>query len=69
MVPCGIAEVEMTSVAREAERRDAGAASDGLREQVRTLVAGSFADVFALDASPVDRAALERLATPALAAT
>ena len=50
IVPCGIAGVEMTSVAREL-----GAASIS---EVETAVAASFADVFALDALTVGREAL-----------
>jgi lipoyl(octanoyl) transferase len=61
MVPCGIAEVEMTSVAREVERGSAGATSGTLDERTRTLVVQGVAEVFALDVAPLARATLEQL--------
>ena len=62
MVPCGIAEVEMTSVAREMERQPSSAPGVNLSERARSLVVGGLADVFALDASPIQPATLEQLA-------
>ncbi|MCY7378820.1 MAG: lipoyl(octanoyl) transferase LipB [Gemmatimonadaceae bacterium] len=62
MVPCGIAEVEMTSVAREVERQTSSAPVIGLGERARSLVVEGFADVFVLDASPIQPATLEHLA-------
>ena len=62
MVPCGIAEVEMTSVAREMERQPSSAPVIGLGERARSLVVEGFADVFVLDASPIQPATLRHLA-------
>jgi lipoate-protein ligase B len=64
MVPCGIAEVEMTSVAREVERGGVGATSGTLDERTRTLVVEGTAEVFALDVASISHATLEQLATP-----
>ena len=58
MVPCGIAEVEMTSVARETGDRDAASLARRTREQV----VDGFAEVFSLDAVSIERAVLERQA-------
>ena len=54
MVPCGIAQVEMTSVAREIGDTPA------LAERTRELVAAAFADVFTLAVSPLGADELER---------
>ena len=59
IVPCGIAQVEMTSVARE---RGDGA---GLGSRVRERVAASFAEVFGLDVAMVDPHELEGLVSAA----
>jgi lipoyl(octanoyl) transferase len=48
IVPCGIRDVVMTSVARELGRTD-----DGLGEEARRAVVASFARTFELDADPV----------------
>jgi lipoyl(octanoyl) transferase len=64
MVPCGIAEVEMTSVAREVERQGSPFVSSGLlHERARIRVAASFADVFGLDVASLKSEELERLAS------
>jgi lipoyl(octanoyl) transferase len=60
MVPCGIAEVQMTSVAQE---MGADAALDSLGERTRRHVADAFAEVFALDPVPLPAAELDRLVT------
>ena len=60
MVPCGIAAVEMTSVARELKREDHTAGT--LAESVRCEVARSFAEVFSLEAAVLDPSDLERVA-------
>jgi lipoyl(octanoyl) transferase len=57
MVPCGIAEVEMTSVARETSF------DDDLPARARGTVAESFAAVFDLRVGAIDPPELERLAT------
>ena len=46
IVPCGIPDVVMTSVARELGRD--GRRDAALEERVRQLVAGAFGDVFGL---------------------
>ena len=56
IVPCGIAGVTMTSVAAELRPRPCDAA------QVRGAVARGFADVFALELTPVPAAPLVALA-------
>jgi lipoyl(octanoyl) transferase len=62
IVPCGIAGVEMTSVARELD------SSAPTAEAVAEAVARAFADVFSLDPSPVSADVLGTLiATPAQA--
>jgi lipoyl(octanoyl) transferase len=58
MVPCGIAAVEMTSVAREA----AGDTQDVSLQSVKGAVAQAFGEVFALDPITLDAAELERVA-------
>ena len=63
IVPCGIAAVEMTSVAREKERH--GEAADDaaqLAEATRDALRDAFADVFSLTPVALDPAALERVA-------
>jgi lipoyl(octanoyl) transferase len=60
MVPCGIAEVQMTSMAREMGME---AGLDTLAEITRRRVADAFAEVFALDAVPLPAAELDRLVT------
>ena len=57
MVPCGIAEVEMTSIARETG--DGELAS--LAQRTRERVVEGFADVFSLAATSISREDLERL--------
>ena len=59
MVPCGIAEVEMTSVAREV----ATEAEDSLGRRTRDQVIEGFAEVFSLAPSAIDRDHLERTAS------
>jgi lipoyl(octanoyl) transferase len=65
MVPCGIAEVEMTSVQREIgsvlEPAELGA-------RVRECIVGGFTDVFQLQAGTLDPAQLERVARDVAAA-
>jgi lipoyl(octanoyl) transferase len=58
IVPCGIQDVVMTSVARELGRAD-----DGLGADARQAVVGSFASTFELDPVPVTR---PLSATPAI---
>jgi lipoyl(octanoyl) transferase len=61
IVPCGIAAVEMTSVAREL---DAPAGEHtGLARRVRDQVAGAFGEVFSLELAALD-ASDPRLAAP-----
>jgi len=55
MVPCGIAQVQMTSIARET-----GDAS-GAGERARDQVAAAFAEVFTLEPSRIAARDLERL--------
>ena len=50
IVPCGIRDVVMTSVARELGRTD-----DGLCAEARQAVVGSFARTFELAPVPVSR--------------
>jgi lipoate-protein ligase B len=57
MVPCGIAEVQMTSVARETAAAEPAAL---LARRTRGRVAAGFAEVFALDALHVDAAELDQ---------
>jgi lipoate-protein ligase B len=56
MVPCGIAEVEMTSIAREI----GGGESSSLAHRTRAQVTEGFADVFSLASIPISREQLER---------
>jgi len=66
IVPCGIAAVEMTSVARElATPRDDHAA---LRHTVRERVTDSFAEVFSLQRTMLPGEELLRLAPPLVSA-
>jgi len=59
IVPCGIDAVEMSSIARELERRGEGAADpDALRATMKTNVAAAFGDVFALDVVAIEPALL-----------
>jgi lipoyl(octanoyl) transferase len=63
IVPCGITAVEMTSVARELERRGVEASDEArLGETVRAALRDAFADVFSLTAVTLDPAMLERVA-------
>jgi lipoyl(octanoyl) transferase len=55
MIPCGIAEVEMTSIAREA------GASGALGALARQRVIAGFAEVFGLEPAALDPAELERI--------
>ena len=68
MVPCGIAEVEMTSVARELRLRGV-ASTEALSTRAQSSVTGAFGEVFGLDPTPVDGVTLERQATAAAAVT
>ena len=61
MVPCGIAEVAMTSVAREIGSAPAGEGV-GLGERARAQVVAGFAAVFGLSPVAVSRLDLERAA-------
>lgn len=64
MVPCGIAQVQMTSVRRELGNRALHPGSDTeLGHEVRAAVERAFAEVFFLDAVPLDPSALEAFAT------
>jgi len=66
MVPCGIADVQMTSVARELDEP----ASPTLGAQVRDRVIEAFADVFSLTPTPMEREALQpRTSDPSPGAT
>ena len=56
MVPCGIADVTMTSVAREMAADASDPAALGAR--VRAEIVGGFAAVFGLEPVPLDAAAL-----------
>ena len=68
MVPCGITGVEMTSVAAELESVGTSVLSpNDLGARVHHLVTRAFAEVFSLEAVPIDAPALARLVTPALA--
>ena len=61
MVPCGIAEVQMTSIARELNVAPEDAAE--LSERARKEVVTGFAATFGVEAVSLDRAELERLAS------
>jgi lipoate-protein ligase B len=65
IVPCGIAEVEMTSVQREL-----GVAHDGaaLEARARECIVKGFTDVFKLEPAALDPAELERVAREVAAA-
>ena len=68
MVPCGIDGVAMTSVSAELKHRDAKAVvPNELGAHVCQLAADCFAEVFSLEAVPIDALALARLLTSALA--
>jgi lipoate-protein ligase B len=60
MVPCGIAEVQMTSIAKELGRADDSAGN--LARLVRSEVVDAFADVFSLEAAVLDPSDLMRVA-------
>lgn len=62
MVPCGIAAVEMTSVASEIGRAAEVPDVSGLGRAVRERVAAAFCEVFSLDADALEPAELERIA-------
>ena len=66
MVPCGIAAVEMTSIARELKRTDDK--SGNLGRIVRGEVVDAFADVFSLEAAALDPSDLMRVAATTLSA-
>jgi len=57
MVPCGIADVQMTSVARECSSGDGDA--ETLARRTRAQVADAFGEVFSLEPRPLDPAALD----------
>jgi lipoate-protein ligase B len=59
-VPCGIAAVEMTSVARELSTPVA--AYDTLDLEVRSRVADAFGEVFSLELATLNPADLTRMA-------
>jgi lipoyl(octanoyl) transferase len=61
MVPCGIAEVEMTSVVRELGRT-ADAMHDETARRVREGIAAAFGEVFELEPVSIAPGELERLA-------
>ena len=61
IVPCGIAAVEMTSVARELATP--GAEQAGLAEKVRERVAGAFGEVFSLELATADVSELQSAAS------
>jgi lipoate-protein ligase B len=68
IVPCGIAAVEMTSVAKELARRGAAAGDDArLAGASRAALRDAFADVFSLTPEAVDPAELERVAASTVA--
>jgi lipoyl(octanoyl) transferase len=60
MVPCGIAAVQMTSVAKELKREDDSAGN--LARLMRAEVVDAFAEVFSLEAAALDLSDLERVA-------
>jgi|SRR5687768_2947107 len=64
IVPCGIAAVEMTSVARELGTPPAK--PDALERNVRDRVSQSFGDVFSLELATMDASDLTRAAAPAV---
>jgi lipoyl(octanoyl) transferase len=62
IVPCGIAAVEMTSVARELDTP--ADSRESLEHTVRARVADAFCEVFELDSAMLDPQALMRVAAP-----
>ena len=66
MVPCGIAAVEMTSVAKELKATDDSAGNLG--RLMRSEVVDAFADVFSLEAALLDPRDLERVAATTVSA-
>ena len=69
IVPCGIDMVEMSSIARELERRGDPAANSGaLLATVKANVAAAFGDVFTLDVAAMEPQALLRAAAPIVTA-
>jgi lipoyl(octanoyl) transferase len=64
IVPCGIAAVEMTSVARELDTRDES--RDSLEHAVRTRVADAFGEVFDLELATLEPQELMRQAPGAV---
>jgi lipoyl(octanoyl) transferase len=60
MVPCGIAEVQMTSIAKELGKADDSAGNLG--RLVRSEVVDAFADLFSLEAAVLDPSDLMRVA-------
>jgi lipoate-protein ligase B len=67
MVPCGIAEVTMTSVAREAELRGHGQpVAAELWQHTCVNVSAAFAELFSLAVSPMAPSELERRSSAAV---
>lgn len=62
IVPCGIGEVEMTSLSAELTRRGGRDAAGPLSAGVRRAVVGAFADVFSLVPIDLDPVSLARVA-------
>lgn len=62
IVPCGIAEVTMTSIAAELELRDSLVENRSAMIRSRSAVAAAFADVFSLKPTAMDPAELDRVA-------
>jgi lipoyl(octanoyl) transferase len=67
MVPCGIAEVEMTSVLREVGA--AGVPAGSLQQRARDQVLAGFCDVFSLEPLVVEASELVSLSRPATCQT
>jgi len=67
-VPCGIAEVTMTSIAREYELRGAAQPmSVDLWQRTSANVSAAFAELFELDEAALDPEELQRCASVATA--
>jgi lipoate-protein ligase B len=65
IVPCGIAEVQMSSIAAELARVGNLDATDELASRIRSGTAAAFGEVFSLDVVDLDPADLERVAASA----
>jgi lipoyl(octanoyl) transferase len=65
IVPCGIAEVQMSSIAAELARAGDVVPSGDLAALTRARAAAAFGEVFSLDAVDLDPAELERVAASA----